>query len=702
MSAPTRFFNRELSWLAFNRRVLNEARDPSVPLLERLKFLAITGSNLNEFFMVRVGGLQMLLAAGKRKPDPSGMTPGRQLGAIAGETRRMVEEQYACLARELEPGLREQGIARVRAADLTERQRRHLDAVFESEIYPVMTPMALDGARFPLLQNLALYVLVRLAPADGAPAGKARAALLPLGSGTPRFVRLPSEAGYAYMLLEDVVELYASRFFPEAAVLDYVPFRITRNADMAVREDMAADLLSGMEDVLAARRTSDCVRLEIDRRASRAAQAVLVRWLGVRRDALYRVAGPLALEDFMTVATLSGFDAMHYVPWPSHPSPAVDPRRGIFETVAEKDVLLYHPYESFDPVRRLVEEAADDPDVLAVKQILYRTSRNSPIVAALRRAAQNGKAVTALVELKARFDEARNIRWARDLETAGVQVIYGVKGYKTHAKLCIVVRREQRGIVRYLHFGTGNYNEVTARLYGDISYLTCDPELGADASTFFNMVAGYSQPQALRRLCAAPMSLRTEVLALIRGEIQRRRQGQKAAIRAKMNSLADPAIIEALYAASQAGVEIRLNIRGICCLRPGVPGLSETIEVTSIVDRYLEHARIFYFHQGGDPRVFISSADWMPRNLDKRIELMTPVDDPVCRKQVCRALDIHLADTERASVLQPDGAYVRRPAGRKRRRSQAELQDAAQKRAAAQQRNRRTVFEQHRPPEDDA
>jgi polyphosphate kinase len=702
MGGPQRYFNRELSWLAFNRRVLNEARDASVPLLERLKYLAITSSNLNEFFMVRVGGLQMLLAAGKRKPDPSGLTPAQQLRAIAQETTRMVEEQYACLARELEPGLRESGITRVRANTLTERQRRHLDARFESAIYPVMTPMALDGGRFPLLQNLALYMLVRLLPAGNATARKARYALLPLGRGTQRVISLPSETGYAFMLIEDVVELYVSRFFPDAEVLDTVPFRITRNADMAVREDMASDLLSGMEDVLAARRTSDCVRLELDRRASRTAQAALVRWLGVRRDAVYRVAGPVGLEEFMTVATLSGFDAMHYEPWPCHPSPKVDPRRGIFETIAGKDILLYHPYEFFDPVQRLVEEAVDDPDVLAVKQILYRTSRNSPIVAALRRAAQNGKAVTALVELKARFDEARNIHWAHDLEAAGVQVIYGVKGYKTHAKLCIVVRREQRGIVRYMHFGTGNYNESTARLYGDISYLTCDPELGADASTFFNMVAGYSQPQALRRLRAAPMSLRAEILTLIRGEIQRSRQGQKAAIRAKMNSLADPALIEALYEAAQAGVEIRLNIRGICCLRPGVAGLSESIVVTSIVDRYLEHARIFYFHQGGDARVYISSADWMPRNLDKRIELMTPVDDAACRKRLCRILDVHLADTAKASVLQPDGTYVRPPAGRKRRRSQAELQEAARERAAAAQRNRRTVFEPHRPPEDNA
>ncbi|MBU0677855.1 MAG: polyphosphate kinase 1 [Verrucomicrobia bacterium] len=689
------FLNRELSWLEFNQRVLNEALDSNVPLLERLKFLAITASNLNEFFMVRVGGLQMVHDAGRRTKDPSGLTPLRQLEAISQRVHRMVKDQYDVYLKELDPMLRENGIKRVRSNELTDRQSEHIDRFFDAEVYPVITPMALESASaFPVLKNLAENLLVRLAPEKNS--RRARYALIPMPGNMSRFVSLPSESGYEYMLVEDLVSAYVGKFFPGIEVLECVSFRITRNADLAVREDMASDLLAGMEDILAARRTSDCVRLAVADTVSRAALAFLTRCLRTRTRDVYRISGPIGLDDFMSQATMDGFEHLKYESWTPQPSPMIDPKESIFMEIARRNLLLYHPYESFDPVLRFVDEAADDPDVLAIKQILYRTSRNSPIVNALRRAAANGKSVTALVELKARFDEARNIGWAKRLEEEGVQVIYGVKGFKTHAKICIVVRREPHGIVRYMHFGTGNYNEATAKMYGDISYLTCDPDLGADASAFFNMISGYSEPRSFRKLNAAPIGLRDQVMAMIQGETQRKQQGRKAKIMAKMNSLVDPTIIKALYDASQAGVEVLLNVRGICCLRPGVKGLSENIMVTSIIDRYLEHARIFYFYHGGEPQVYISSADWMPRNLDKRVELLTPIDDAASRKKLTKYLEVHFQDTVKASVLQPDGAYVRPDAGKKRQ-SQQILYRTAQEAAQRNRQTKRTTFEPHKP-----
>ncbi len=697
---PARFFNRELSWMEFNQRVLDEALDDSLPLLERLKFLAITSSNLDEFFMVRVGGLQVLVEQGITTPDPTGLSPMEQLAAISKRTHAMVKQQYACYA-DLEAKLAEAGIRRARAAELTERRSRAVEQVFESEIFAVLTPMAIrPDERFPLLVNQTLHVCVQLAPTE-ASQGEPRLAIIPLGRALPRFFTLSADRGYSYVLLEDIVTKFIDRFFPGEEVKSHAVFRITRNADFALRDDLAVDLLAGMEGILSARKHGECVRLEIDAAASAELTAILTQSLGVGQDDVFAAPGPLDLAALWHLADLKGFDSLKYEPWPPQRSPDIEPGTSMFQTIARGDVLLYHPYQSFDPVVRLVEEAAADPDVLAIKQILYRTSRNSPIVAALAKAAQRGKHVTVIVELKARFDEARNIEWARNLEENGVQVIYGVKGLKTHAKTCIIVRREPHGIVRYVHFGTGNYNEITSRIYSDASLLTAHEELGADAVSFFNAITGYSQPQRYRKIEAAPTGLRTRILDLIDGETQRKSQGQAAAIDVKINSIVDPEIINALYAASQAGVHVRLNIRGVCCLRPGVPGLSENISVVSIVDRYLEHARILRFLHGGDDLVFLSSADWMPRNLDRRIELLIPVEEPPLRQRLIGILETYFEDNVKARHLQADGTYSRtkvRKGSKRLRRSQEILHEDAVTRLKDAEQSQRTAFEPHRAP----
>jgi len=656
---PTRFTNRELSWLEFNQRVLDEAKDGRIPLLERLKFLAITASNLDEFFMVRVGGLELLAAQKNRKLDPSGRTPEQQLEAIGERTHRMTADQYECYTKDLEPALEQAGIRRVRADQLSDRQAEAVAEIFESEIYPVLTPAAVTSADdFPLLINQTLNLCVQLAPTEEEPETP-RFAIIPIGRSVARQITLPSEGGYQYTLIEDIISLHISRFFPGESIVDAVPFRISRNADLAVEEDSAADLLQEMESILDARKQSHCVRLEIADNASEGTRSFLLEVLGLREAGVYPVSGPLDLASMMRLTGLEGFGELQYEEWKPQPSPMVDPAASMFENIAHQDILLGHPFESFEPVVRFLEEAADDPDVLAIKQILYRTSRVSPVVAALRRAAVNGKQVTVIVELKARFDEARNIEWARNLEQAGVQVIYGIRGLKTHAKICIVVRREPQGIQRYVHFGTGNYNEVTAKLYTDISYMTCDEQLGADATNFFNTITGYSQSQRYRKIEAAPIGMRDRIIQLIEHETERRRQGQEGHIMAKMNSLVDPQVIEALYRASQAGVKIELNVRGICCLRPGVPGLSENISVVSIIDRYLEHSRIFYFYHGGSELVFIASADWMQRNLDRRIELFVPVENPTARSRLIDILKTCLSDNVKGRRLLEDGGYER-------------------------------------------
>ncbi|MDA1051377.1 MAG: polyphosphate kinase 1 [Planctomycetota bacterium] len=696
----SRYINRELSWLEFNQRVLDEACDPTIPLLERLKFIAISGSNMDEFFMVRVGGLQILTDRGVTRPDPAGMTPAQQLAAIRQRVRRMTADQYACFMTEIEPGLEQHGIRRIRPEQMTERQSQSAAQVFLNDIYPIFSPLATSSADdFPRLINHTLNVCVRLAPQAG-DGEQARFAVIPFGRGARRFLTLHSEGGYSYMLLEDAVSMFADRFFPGEEVLECTPFRITRNADIAIRDDTASDLLADMQDLLDARKTTDCVRLAIAAYTSPELLAFLQEVLEVPDEDVFKQPGPLVLSDFMALTDLNGFDALKLEPWPPQPPVDIDPTVSMFDIISQHDVLLCHPYDSFDPVVRLIEEAAEDPDVLAIKQTLYRTSRNSPIVAALARAAQRGKYVTAIVELKARFDEASNIEGAKLLEQADAQVIYGVKGLKTHAKICLIIRREPHGIQRYIHFGTGNYNEVTARIYSDISLMTCNEELGADATSFFNAITGYSQPRRYRKIEAAPTGLRDKLIEMIEAETKRKQQGQKAHIVIKLNSLVDPQIIEALYAASQAGVSVKLNIRGICCLRPGVKGLSENIEAISIIDRFLEHARIFYFSHGGDERVYISSADWMPRNLDRRVELLTPVEDTAARRRLINILDTYFRDTKKARRLLPDGGYeMIVPDAQPSLSSQETLYRAACDAIRRTKQSQLTMFEPHRASE---
>jgi polyphosphate kinase len=698
-----RIFNRELSWLEFNQRVLNEARDAGLPLLERLKFLAITATNLDEFVAVRIGSLRWLTQDGSTRVDPSGLTPHEQLHGSLRRIRQFVAEQYACLLEELIPALAEAGLRQQRGSELTEKQAQVVDAVFANEIYPVFSPMAVDGVEaFPLLASLTLHLGVRLA--GRSPEEPERFAVIPFSRQQPRFITLPREVGQGFLLLEDAVQLSLERFFPGEEILESAVFRLTRNADLELREDLASDLLSGIQEVLDARKESACVRLEIAASASPQLREFLRERLELPPEFVFEIPGPLDLGSFFRLTDAQGFDGLKYEPWPAVSSPRIDPTKTMFENIAAGDILLHHPYDSFDPVVRFLEDAADDPDVLAIKQTLYRTSSRSPIVAALRRAAQRGKYVTALVELKARFDEARNIEWARDLERNGVQVIYGVKGLKTHAKICLVVRKEPQGLVRYVHFGTGNYNELTSRIYTDVSLMTCDDEFGGDATAFFHAITGYSQPQRFHHIEAAPIGLRERLLELIDAEIDFKKNSRTAMIWLKLNALLDERMIEALYRASQAGVKIRLSIRGICCLRPGVPGLSENITVSSVIDRFLEHSRLLYFHHGGDERLFLSSADWMPRNLDRRVELLVPIEQPSIKMRVLRLMRTSFRDTVKARWLQPDGSYLRQPPrlGREPQRSQ----ETFYRRAVAESKAAQTVpldmFEPHRAPGQDA
>ncbi|MFW6114643.1 MAG: polyphosphate kinase 1 [bacterium] len=655
------YINRELSWLEFNQRVLDEALDPHIPPLERLKFLAITAANLDEFFMVRVGGLQMLREQAPGKRDPAGMTPHEQLEAISHRTHQMSKDQNRCFLEDLEPTLAAHGIRRLTAEQLCPPHVKLVWKLFQDEIRPIMTPMIVQpGKHFPLLVKENLTSCVQLSDLDGT--GHPRFAVIPLGQTIDRIICLSSEqegGPFEYILLEDVVRLYMEHFFTGRRVVDCTFFRVTRNADMRVQEDAASDLLSGMQQVLAARKRSECVRLELDEGAGEAIRSFLKAALNVEDNQVYVSRGPLHLAAFSELSGIDGHDHLRYESWAPQASPIVDAKTSIFDTIADHDILLLQPYERYDPVVRLVEEAADDPNVLAIKQILYRTSRNSPIVAALKRAAQNGKKVTTIVELKARFDEARNIVWAQALEPAGVQVFYGVKGLKTHAKVCIVLRRDPDAMRRYVHYGTGNYNEITSRLYSDVSFLTCDESLSRDATNFFNAITGYSQPQPFHKIQAAPIGLREHVLDLIESETQHARKGRHAHIMAQLNSLVDSKVINGLYRASRAGVRIDLNVRGICCLRPGVPGISDNIRVVSILDRYLEHSRIIYFHAGGKHLTYISSADWMPRNLIRRVELLVPIDDEASKRRLKDVLDSYARDNVKGRCLQPDGHYHR-------------------------------------------
>ena len=661
-----RFFNRELSWLEFNQRVLDEAGDASVPLVERVKFLAITASNLDEFFRVRVGGLTQLVRRRVTKPDPSGLSPAEQLAAIRLRAAQMMADMDACYG-ELERLLAAEGFARVDPESLEESDRRRLRRVFESEILPVLSPIAIgpelfdeesDDLAAPLLpaEAVTLIVQIQASPLFG---GESRYAVLPLTKPVRRFHPAP---GGGWVLLEDIVRANLGRFFAGQEIAGVAAFRFTRDADMTV-DDEGADLLAEMEEVLDARTRGTAVRLEVDAGTPDELTDVLSRLFETPAEEILRLSAPLDLSALFGLVPDDVLTGHRDEPWPSQPSPRLAAGRDPFAEIAGKDVLLVHPYDSFEAVVRFIEAAAEDEDVLAIKQTLYRTSRDSRIVDALIAAARDGKHVTVVVELKARFDEARNIARARELKEAGATVLYGVRGLKTHAKLCVVVRREAGGVVRYVHIGTGNYNEQTAGLYSDVSLLTADWDVGHDAVAVFNAITGYSEPHTLRKLDWAPISLRDRVIELIESEAERARQGQAAFVRGKVNSLVDPAIIDALYAASAAGVDVDLNIRGICCLRPGVPGLSENIRVVRIIDRFLEHARVAHFHQGGEDVVLISSADWMPRNLDRRIELLAEVTDPDAKAELTRGLKLYMADNVKATEVTPEGGQVRVSAG---------------------------------------
>ncbi len=655
---PELFLNRELSWLEFNGRVLEEARDTSTPLLERLKFVTIVASNLDEFFMVRVASLKHDVEDGRTKPDHAGLTPVQQLLHVSERAHGMIESLYAVLTGEILPGLAARGVRVLRLDDLGDGQRAAATRIFRSDVAPALTPLAIDWSRpFPMLANLSLNVGVLLSPQGEET--EPRLAVVQVPGKLPRLLRLPGGEGVAYVWIEEVIRGELPSLFPGQEILDHAVFRITRDAEMELDDEGGRDYLREIEEELRKRQRSPIVRLEVDAGIG----PDLLRGLKSRIEAsdedLYRIAGPVDPRPLTAILDLPALDDLRDPP--QKPLPVLEARgqEGIFAVLDDRDVLLHHPYDSFDPVVEFVAGAADDPDVLAIKQTLYRTSGDSPVVRALARAALAGKQVTVVVELMARFDERSNIAWSRRLEESGAHVIYGIRGYKVHSKICLVVRRTTRGIRRYVHLGTGNYNDRTARLYTDFGLLTSDAAIGEDASAFFNALTGYSDPPKLRKLAMAPTVLRDRFLDLIRREQRRAEAGQAAEIRAKMNSLVDEDIIRALYDASVAGVRIRLNVRGICCLRPGIRGVSERIEVLSIVDRFLEHSRIFHFRNGGDDEVYLSSADWMPRNLDHRIELLFPVESPDCRQKVLRAVEAMFQDNVKGRWLQPDGSYRR-------------------------------------------
>jgi polyphosphate kinase len=694
------YLNRELSWVEFNQRVLDEALRDDLPLLERLKFLAITASNLDEFFQVRIGSLMLLRRSGRKTPDASGLTPVKTLAALRNRILRMNEEQYSLLNQVLLPELEKQNICLLKISDLSIAQASQAAAIFEDGIFPLLTPLAIDpDGPPPAVPGLQIVVACRLLDPESQ---VVRHALIPIPDSVGRRVPIATEgSGHSFLLAEDLVAAHADQLFPGENVTATTVFRVTRNGDVAVQEDDATDLAGEMEDVLSARRFADTVRLELRADAPRDLSRIIQKATGSSPQELYQVDGPPGLANFMELAFLSGFDHLKDADWPGQPSPTITPGATMFETIASGDILLFHPYESFEPVLRLIEEAADDPDVIAIKQVLYRTARQSRIVDALIKAAANGKHVTALVELKARFDEARNLDRADELQRAGAQIVYGVKGLKTHAKICLVVRRESGRLRRYVHLGTGNYNESTSKLYTDLSYLTCKPEYGNDASLFFNAVTGRSKLLRFQRLVPAPTAMKPKLLELIASEADRANHGLPAKILAKVNSLQDPDIIAALYKASQAGVEIKLNVRGICCLKPGDNRHSKNIEVISVIDRFLEHARLFYFHQGGDSQVYIASADWMTRNLEKRVELMIPIEVPALKRRLVRILDAYFQDSVQASKILPDGTSRRvvREKGKKAFRVQEHFYQQARQAAKAREHERAMTFEPHIPAE---
>ncbi len=659
MSRSEKFTNRELSWLDFNYRCLSEARDKNIPLMERLKFLSITASNLDEFFMIRVASLKDQVNAGYTKKDIAGMTSQEQIDQILHVTHSFMATQYTTYNRSFLPALKKEGLKIVTEYEkLTPEQADYVDTYFQQEVFPVLTPMAVDSSRpFPLIRNKSLNIGALLM--DKKKKDTIDFATVQVPSVLPRIVMIPEDEDNCttMILLEQIIEKNIQKLFMNYKVLCATPFRVMRNADLTIDEDEAADLLIEIEKQLKKRQWGEAIRLEVEENIDKRLLKTLRRDLEIGEESIYKINGPLDLTFLIKVYGMKGFDHLKDQPYIPQQPKMLDPERDLFEQIREKDILLFHPYESFNPVVDFVRKASRDPDVLAIKQTLYRVSSNSPIIASLAEAAENGKQVSVLVELKARFDEEHNIVWARKLEKAGCHVIYGLVGLKTHSKITLVVRREEDGIRRYVHLGTGNYNDSTARLYTDMGMFTCKQQYGEDATAVFNMLSGYSEPLGWNKLSLAPLWLRDKFLFLIRRETENAEKGRPAKIIAKMNSLCDPGIIEALYEASAAGVEIQLIVRGICCLKAGVPDLSETIHVRSIVGTFLEHARIFYFENNGDPEFYMGSADWMPRNLDKRVEILFPVEAQELKDEIEKILTIQLADTKKAHILMPDGTY---------------------------------------------
>ncbi len=653
------FTNRELSWLDFNYRVLAEARDKTIPLFERLKFLSITSSNLDEFFMIRVASLKDMVNAKYEKPDIAGMTPQMQLEAISKKTHDLVNTQYTTYNRSLKPMLRQNGLMIIDSyEDLSEAQKSYVNQYFQQDVYPVLTPMAVDSSRpFPLIRNKSLNIGALIS--DKEDESEYDFATVQVPSVLPRFIEIPSEekGQKTLILLEQVIEMNIQKLFLNYKVICAHPYRIMRNADLSIDEEDAADLLKEIQKQLKRRQWGEVIRLEVEDDMDKRLLKILKKAMNVGETSIYRINGPLDLTFLMKVSGMDGYEHLRYPKYQPQLSKDVNTEEDLFTQIRRKDILLFHPFQSFDTVVDFVRQAAKDPEVLAIKQTLYRVSGNSPIIASLAEAAENGKQVTVLVELKARFDEENNIIWAKKLEKAGCHVIYGLVGLKTHSKITLVVRREEDGIRRYVHLGTGNYNDSTAKMYTDMGLLTCAKPIGEDATAVFNMLSGYSEPLAWNKLVLAPLWLRDRFIELIHQEEVNAREGRPAHIIAKMNSLCDQGIIMALYKASAAGVKIELIIRGICCLKTGIPGISENIAVKSIVGNFLEHSRIFYFYNNGWENVFMGSADWMPRNLDRRVEIMFPVEDEACKKQVMHILDIQLQDNVKAHYLQPDDTY---------------------------------------------
>ena len=660
---PGNYVNRELSWLEFNYRVLSEARDKTLPLFERLKFLSITASNLDEFFMVRVASLKDMVHAKYDKEDIAGLKPQEQLEKISVKTHELVAQQYSAYNRSLVPALKQQGLCVIENhEDLNKEQKKYADKYFEENVYPVLTPMAFDSSRpFPLVRNKTLNIAALLKKKKGDE--EPEFAMVQVPSVLPRFVELPVSAGKDgrelrnIIVLEEIIERNMQTLFLNYDILAAAPFRIMRNADLTIEEE-AEDLLQEIQKQLKKRQWGEVIRLEVEEKIDKHLLKILRKELSVSAEDIFAINGPLDLTFLMKVyGGLTGFDNLKAERYTPQPVPALMNEDDIFTNIRKGDILLHHPYQTFDPVVEFVRAASKDPEVLAIKQTLYRVSGNSPIIAALAAAADNGKQVSVLVELKARFDEENNILWAKKLEQAGCHVIYGLLGLKTHSKITLVVRREEDGIRRYVHLGTGNYNDSTAKLYTDCGLMTCNPLVGEDATAVFNMLSGYSEPLSWNRLAVAPIWLRNHFVRLIRREAANAREGRKAKIIAKMNSLCDKEIIAELYEASCAGVKIDLIIRGICCLKAGIPGLSENIAVRSIVGNFLEHSRIFYFENDGMAQLYMGSADWMPRNLDKRVEIVFPVEDEVLKEEVFHILEVELEDNVKAHILQPDGSY---------------------------------------------